>query len=71
MKLTAQDLLERKIVDRIIPEVKEGLHHDEAYSFKILRDKLQKKIKELQKLSIDDLKTNRYQKYRVLGEYDE
>ena len=71
MKLTAQDLLEYHIIDKIIPEVEEGLHVNQMYSFAILKDQLINKYKELREISTKDLLNNRYQKYRKIGVYEE
>lgn len=71
MKLTAEDLHQFKIVDYIVPEVTEGLHKDPQYSFKIMKDKLNKKLKDLIKVPVDERLENRYQKFRNIGVFNE
>lgn len=69
MKLTSEDLYEFKIIDKIIPEVKQGLHENVNYSFKILKKQLQHKIDALKNIELDELLESRYQKYRKMGVY--
>lgn len=66
MKLTAKDLYELKVIDKIIkePEVKN--------SFKEISNNLKKEITEtmaeLNKLSAENIVENRYEKFRHMGE---
>lgn len=71
MRLTAADLLEFGIIEKIIPEVEEGLHTNSEYSFAILKKELIKKLKELKKLQPETLIQNRYNKFRRVGVYEE
>jgi len=71
MKLTALDLYEFKIVDKIIPEIDGGLHNNSDYSFKILKKELTAKIIELKKFESQKLLRQRYNKYRNIGVYEE
>jgi len=59
LKLTAENLKEYKIIERIIPE-KKSLFSD-------LKDLLTKKIKELQALSVEELLQKRYNKFRSIS----
>ncbi len=70
MKLTAQDLLDYKIIEHIIPEVEGGLHLDQKYSFNILKEDLVSKFKKLSTIDSNTLISKRYQKYRNIGVYD-
>lgn len=69
MKLTAKDLYELKVIDQIIKEP-EG---DEEEAFKKisknLREEISKQIKEMQKMSKEEIVENRYNKFRNMGEY--
>ncbi|MDD2227306.1 MAG: acetyl-CoA carboxylase carboxyltransferase subunit alpha [Clostridia bacterium] len=67
MKLTSKDLLDYKIIDYIVPEVKNGLQANSNYSFDILKKQLIKKVKELKEVEILTLLDNRYNKYRKIG----
>ncbi len=65
MKLTAKDLYDFKIVDKIIKEDKEF----EDVALKI-KSEIKKELKELQKLSSKELVEQRYDKFRNIGEYE-
>ena len=69
MKLTAKDLKELKVIDKIIKEP-EG---DEQESFNTISENLKKEIlktiKEYSKKSPEEIKEDRYQKFRDIGEY--
>ncbi len=67
MKLTSDDLLNYKIIDRIVPEVDEGLHSNKEYSFDILKKELFKKIKKLKQIELVQLLEKRYNKFRSMG----
>jgi acetyl-CoA carboxylase carboxyl transferase subunit alpha len=71
MKLTAKDLMEYDIIDKIIPEVTGGLHLDNDYSFNIIKKDLIKKMNELITQDKFKLLETRYDKYRRIGIYEE
>jgi acetyl-CoA carboxylase carboxyl transferase subunit alpha len=71
MKITAQDLKEFGIIDKIIDEPLGGAHKDLNSLSNNLKNELIKKITELIKFSSDELINNRYEKFRGLGEYVE
>ena len=63
MKLTAQDLLELNIIDKIVEEKSfEQTAED-------LKAEIERSVAELKKLSAEELVESRYQKYRNMGEY--
>jgi acetyl-CoA carboxylase carboxyl transferase subunit alpha len=70
MKMTAKDLYDFKVIDEIIKEPEDG---GAEIDIKIVAENLKKSIlkylKELKKLSIDELTEKRYQKFRNMGEY--
>ncbi len=66
MKLTAKDLYDFKIVDKIIKE-----NEDFKKVAKSLKTEIKKQIKELEKLSGKKLVEQRYQKFRNIGEFKE
>lgn len=67
MKLTSKDLFDYKIIDFVVPEVKDGLHTNITYSFDILKKELIQKVSELKEKEILTLLNNRYNKYRLIG----
>ena len=71
LKITAEALLEHKLIDDIIKEPLGGAHRDIDKTAKVLKEKLEKHLKELTILSKKELLEQRYQKYRIIGEYKE
>ena len=71
LKLTAQDLLELKVIDEIISEPLGGVHRDIGFVGKQLEEKIKKYVEELKKLPVEELLRKRYQKFRLLGEFIE
>ena len=71
LKLTADNLLELKIADSIISEPFGGAHTDYDTTAANLKAALEENIAELSKLSGEELKENRYQKFRQIGQYIE
>ncbi|MDY0074456.1 MAG: acetyl-CoA carboxylase carboxyltransferase subunit alpha [Acholeplasmataceae bacterium] len=68
MKLTAQDLFAYHVIDEIIPESK-GLHIDPDYGIKALNKALNQRLKQVTKLTIEELLKKRYAKFRQMGIY--
>ncbi len=71
LKLTAQDLLEQKIIDRIITEPLGGAHNDHQKSAENLKFALIEELEQLVKLKPDKLIENRLKKFGSMGEYVE
>lgn len=67
MKITAQDLLDLKVIDGIIKESKGGAHNDKEETAKNIKDTLQKALKELENMTEEELQEDRYQKFRKIG----
>lgn len=67
MKITADDLKNLGVADKIINEPKGGITEDSKRIFKILKNELISDITELKKYDIDTLLKNRYDKYRRIG----
>jgi len=67
LKLTATDLHELNLVDEIIGDPLGGAHRDPSKMAFVLRDSILKHLKMLNKLSIEELLNNRYEKYRHIG----
>lgn len=68
LKVTADDLKELDIIDKIIPEPPGGAHWDPDEMVNILEKALIKELRLVQEKSIDQLLEKRYQKYRNMGE---
>lgn len=69
MKLVAPDLKKLKLIDDVIKEPTGGEHHDHPAAARSLADSLDRHLKELSKLSNEDLLNKRYEKFRKFGEW--
>ena len=69
MKIAAPDLGKLNLIDEVIPEPKGGAHHDHLQAAENLRKAVTTQISSLQKLSIDELLNQRYEKFRQYGEW--
>jgi acetyl-CoA carboxylase carboxyl transferase subunit alpha len=67
MKITAQDLLAMKIVDRIIPEPPGGAHSDPEAALKAVGDAVEEELKALDGLSSKDLRKQRAERFYAIG----
>lgn len=71
LKLTAPDLLEQKIIDRIVPEPMGGAHKNHEQAAEILKNVLIEELNELVKLKPEKLIANRLEKFGAMGAYIE
>ncbi|MDR2940790.1 MAG: acetyl-CoA carboxylase carboxyltransferase subunit alpha [Clostridiales bacterium] len=71
MKLTSKDLLELKIIDKIIEEPWEGLDKNLDFTAKILKEQLKIEIKALREKSLNLLLDERYARFRKFGDFSE
>jgi len=71
LKLTAPDLLEQKLIDRIIPEPMGGAHKDHTEAAKILKTALKEELEQLVKIKPEKLIENRLEKFGNMGAYNE
>ena len=69
LKLTATDMKRLKLVDGIIKEPLGGAHRNREKTFKTVSDAILKTYKELNKLSPNDLVSQRMDKYANMGVY--
>jgi acetyl-CoA carboxylase carboxyl transferase subunit alpha len=69
LKLTAPDLLEQKIIDRIIPEPLGGAHTDHQAIANTLKDILKEELAALVKIKPDKLIQTRLEKFGKMGAY--
>jgi len=69
MKLTAKDLKEMNVIDEIIkePEIEENEGFEVVSQN--LKDEILKAIKKYAKMKPEDIKEERYQKFRNMGEF--
>jgi acetyl-CoA carboxylase carboxyl transferase subunit alpha len=71
LKLTATDLQELEIIDDVITEPLGGAHKDYDAAAQFLKENIAKHLAELGKLSGEELKEDRYNKYRSIGFFNE
>ncbi len=71
MKITAADLLQLGIIDSIIKEPMGGAHKDKEEMFRSVRHALNEHIRILQQKKMDTLLTERYERFRSFGTYQE
>jgi len=69
LRLTAPDLVSLGICDEIIPEAQGGAHRDAAITAARIRVALKRHLRELTKLTPDELIEARYQKFRAMGKF--
>ena len=70
MKLTAKDLYEMKIIDKVIKEPEGDLKESFLEVSKSLKEEIKSTIKEMKNMSEEEIVENRYQKFRNMGEYE-
>ena len=70
LRLTAQSALDYGIVDEIIPEPFGGAHRDPVAAIGSVREALRRNINLLEKQDGEDLRDERYRKFRAMGIFD-
>lgn len=71
MKITAQDLLEMKVIEEIVPEPRGGAQNDYEQTAEAIKDALLRHLEELSVMSRDELLEDRYLKFRKIGHFSE
>lgn len=69
LKVTSPDLLNLKVIDKIIPEPPSGAHNDPKLAASYVKEQIVAAFRELKTKPIPELMQARLQKYRVMGEY--
>ncbi|TDL98571.1 acetyl-CoA carboxylase carboxyltransferase subunit alpha [Macrococcus brunensis] len=67
MRITAPDLLDLDVADRVIEEVVGGAHEDVERQSEKIAEAISDSLSELTQLSADELINQRYEKYRNIG----
>jgi acetyl-CoA carboxylase carboxyl transferase subunit alpha len=67
MKITAQDLIALRIVDRIVEEPVGGAHADPALAISRVGDAVEGELKALSRLSPDALRDQRAERFYAIG----
>lgn len=71
LKISAQDLLELKMIDKIIPEPPGGAHKDPIAAAEELGREIRAQLDRLTEITPDELLKMRLAKYRNMGEFTE
>ncbi|MGZ9583233.1 acetyl-CoA carboxylase carboxyltransferase subunit alpha [Paenibacillus marinisediminis] len=69
MKITGNDLLEMEIVEEVIPEPRGGAHKDVPAASEEIKKALIKHLAELMPMTADELREDRYDKFRKIGKF--
>ncbi|MCW8400896.1 acetyl-CoA carboxylase carboxyltransferase subunit alpha [Legionella sp. PATHC035] len=70
MRITADKILENKLIDMVVPEPLGGAHRNVDEMAARLKDVLVSELRALKKLPLDQLVENRYQKFMAMGACD-
>ncbi len=71
LKLSAQDLMKLKVIDGIIREPLGGAHRNYAIAAKAVRDQLVESLDRLSKMTPEELKAQRIEKYSKMGAWED
>jgi acetyl-CoA carboxylase carboxyl transferase subunit alpha len=69
MRITAPDLFDLGIIDKIIPEAMGGAHKNVDFQAQGIREVLKESLQDLMPLSADELIEHRYAKYKRIGAF--
>jgi acetyl-CoA carboxylase carboxyl transferase subunit alpha len=70
LRLTAANALEFGLIDEILPEPKGGAHRDPVEAAETVKAAILKSLEPLRKLVPDELRNDRYEKFRAMGIYE-
>ncbi|NRA37248.1 MAG: acetyl-CoA carboxylase carboxyltransferase subunit alpha [Planctomycetes bacterium] len=71
LQLTAQSLLKLGVIDEILEEPAGGAHRQPSLACEVMKEALKRHLTELQKCTAKELRNERYDKFRALGEFTE
>ncbi len=71
LKLTADDLLQFKIIDRVIKEPLGGANRDYDLAAKHVKEAIVDEVAKLERLPVDELLSGRLEKYNQMGRWGE
>ena len=71
LRLTGKDLKELNIIDTIVEEPLGGAHEDYDAAASMLKKALQKELASFDDMSCEEIKNDRYEKYRGIGVFTE
>lgn len=71
MKITAKDLTDLGVCDQIIPEAPGGAHNDPEATANNISSYISKALERKMKKGLDELINERYNKFRIVGDFEE
>jgi acetyl-CoA carboxylase carboxyl transferase subunit alpha len=71
LRLTGKDLMELDIIDSIIDEPLGGAHEDHDEAASLMKKALKKELAVFDKMTPEEIKNDRYEKYRGIGVFHE
>jgi acetyl-CoA carboxylase carboxyl transferase subunit alpha len=69
LRYTATDVKMLGCVDDVIREPEGGTHNDPAFAMQLVNERLERHLGDLQKLSVDDMLSARYNKFRNIAQF--
>ncbi len=69
LKLRASDLYRLRVIDEIVKEPLGGAHRDPRGMSEILKEVVERHLRELEKMNMEDLLALRYEKFRGMGTF--
>jgi acetyl-CoA carboxylase carboxyl transferase subunit alpha len=67
LKLTAADLYRLGVIDEIVKEPSGGAHRDPHRIAGVLKEVMERHLRELEEMDVEDLLRIRYEKFRKMG----
>ena len=71
LKPTSQDLVNLRIVDKVIEEPDNGAHNDHREAARRVKEEILAALRELKEKPVKDLLAERIEKYRRMGEFED
>lgn len=71
MKIAAEDLIELKVIDRIVPEPFGGAHRNHQEAAQNLKKEISNALREIREIPTDELTTQRVEKFANMGAWEE
>ena len=71
LRITSKDLLELGVIDEEIPEPIGGAHTDYETTAKAMKTAIEGALEKLSKMSAEELRVQRYDKFRKMGQFIE
>jgi len=71
LRMTSVDLTELEVIDGTLPEPRGGAHRDHAAAARVVKEALEDKLRELETMTPQQRKKERFEKFRRMGVWKE